>query len=191
MKRTFYISLIILAIASCNNPNKQDSLQSVNFSEDSLPEKGIEVNKNSISQKSDFENLKKYIGKYPKQTDFFDNPIIRKGLKEILKGDFSNYMNFVSMAGCGEMNYKYGLIYGDVSQLHVGGYSSLIFIDIDDKKMFLFWLKETVSDKKYKIYGQKPIQANVLNLIEQEMNISWGHVANFSIQGDSILIELK
>ena len=139
----------------------------------------------------DFESLMKYVGKYPKQTDFFENPIVTEGLKEILKEDFTTYIDFVSKAGCGEMNYKYGLIYGDVSQLHVSGYASLIFINCKEEKMYLFWLKETVREKNYKIYGDKPVPVNVLNLIVQEMNISWGHVANFSTQADSIKIELK
>jgi hypothetical protein len=191
MKLITLISFALLSLIACNNQNK------LNTNKAKQPSTNLSIDSNNESQfepdltDNDFRSLMKYIGKYPKETDFFDNPLVNEELKKILKDDFKSYLKFVSIAGCGEMNYKYGLVYGDISQLHVGGYSSLIFIDIDNKSFFLFWLKETVRDKNYKIYGQSPIQANVLNLIEQEMNISWGHVAEFLIKGDSISIKLK
>jgi len=142
-------------------------------------------------QSSDWSDLKKYIGTYSKNTDFFENPIVKNELKRILGSDLKLYQKHLALSGCGKINYKYGLIYGDVSQLHVGGYNSLFFVNINDKKMYLFWLTSSVKDKKYKIYGDKPIPANVLNIIEEEMNICWGHVATFKVKGDNIDIELK
>ena len=143
------------------------------------------------AQISDWNGLKKYIGTYSKNTDFFKNQIIKTEFKKILSNDYKNYQDFLYLAGCGEIEFKYGLMYGDVSQLHVGGYSSLFFINIKEKKMYLFWLTGTVGDKQFKIYGDKPTPANVLNLIEEEMNTSWGHVAKFKVKGDSIDIHLN
>ncbi len=143
------------------------------------------------SQTTSWNDLKKYIGTYSKQTDFFRNPLIKNELKKILGEDYKSYQSFVSSAGCGEVEFKYGLIYGDVSQESVGGYNSLFFINIKSEKIYLFWLTERVWDKKYKIYGDKPTPANVLNLITEDMNIGWGHVATFKAEGDSINIHLN
>ena len=190
MKKIILILIIFSLTLSCSELKEKETKTYIktnnidsSYTTDSKTE--IEMNRN------DFEELKKYIGKYPKQSDFFKNPLIINRLKKILKSDYSNYMEHVSISGCGEMSYKYRLIYGDISQLHVGGYSSIVFIDIDNERLFLFWLYETIKDKRYSIYGDKPTPENVLNLIEQEMNIVWGHVAKFFIKADSINIELK
>jgi len=140
---------------------------------------------------ANWNKLMNYIGAYSKKTDFFTNPIIKAELQRILGPDLKSYYEFIELSGCGEISYKYGLIYGEVSQDHVGGYSSLFLVNAKEKKMYLFWLKKMVRDKDYKIYGDKPIPANVLNIIEQEMNIGWGHVAIFKIIDDSINIQLK
>ena len=83
-----------------------------------------------------------------------------------------------------------GVLYADLSQLHVGGYSSLVFVDINHHKMYLFWLKGTVSDKDYRIYGDRPIPETVSRVIEKELNTSWGHVAEFKVTGDNVIISL-
>jgi len=145
----------------------------------------------SQAQTSTWDSLKKYIGTYSKDTNFFQNSIIKNEMKRILGNDYKNYQSFFSLAGCGEIEFQYGLMYGDVSQEHVGGYNSIFFVNIKDKKMYLFWLQRTVGDKQYKIYGDKPIPADVLNLIEKEMNIGWGHVATFKVKSDSIDIHLN
>jgi hypothetical protein len=140
---------------------------------------------------SNWTDLKRYVGTYSKDTNFFQNPVIKTELKRILSTDWKSYQKHFALSGCGEIEYKYGLMYGDISQLHVGGFSSLFFVDVEDKKMYLFWLDGTVGGKDYKIYGDKPIPASVLNLIAQEMNIGWGHVANFVVKSDSIDIQTK
>lgn len=184
------IIIIIIILAACNY-NRRESTNEDNSKTDSIGKNRTE-NRNDINQNlNDWSDLKKYIGTYPKDSNFFENIIIKNELKRILVGDYEIYRKHITKSGCGEINYKYGLIYGDVSQLHVGGYSSLFFINIQKKTMYLFWLLKDVEDKEYKIYGDEPIPANVLNLIEQEMNITWGHVAKFSIQAEKINIELK
>lgn len=184
-KLILYLTVFLFSINSGQAVRKYtvDKKNSIN----TIERVSLQPNK----QQNDWQDLKKYIGKYSKGTDFFKNPIVKNELKRILVSDYKLYQEHIAFSGCGEISYKYGLIYGDVSQLHVGGYSSLFFINIKDKKMYLFWLKETVRAKKYKIYGDKPIPSNVLNIIEEEMNIGWGHVATFKVKGDSIVIEPK
>lgn len=143
---------------------------------------------NLYSQTS-WNGLKKYVGTYSKETDFFKNEIVQKELKRILGKDYKSYREFVSYAGCGEIEYQYGLIYGDVSQLHIGGYNSIFFINIHEKKMYLFWLTGSVIEWQYKIYGNRPIPVNVLNIISENMNTGWGHVASFRVDKDSIFMD--
>ena len=140
---------------------------------------------------SEWSDLKMYVGTYSKQTDFFENPIIKTELKRILDKDWKDYQEHIVLSACGETKFKYGLIYGDVSQMHVGGFSSLFFVDVKSEKIYLFWLDGAVGDKDYKIYGDRPIPSRVLHLIEEEMNTGWGHVATFVIKGDRIDIHPK
>jgi hypothetical protein len=181
-----YIYLTIILLTSCSpNDSKKtiDKTSTTAITDTSILQPTIKT--------PGWKELKGYIGSYSKDTDFFKNPIIATELKRILGADWMSYQDHFALSGCGEIEYRYGLMYGDVSQLHVGGYTSLFFVDINDKKMYLFWLKGTVGRKDYKIYGDNPIPASVLNLIEQEMNITWGHVATFIIKGDSIDIQTK
>ena len=76
----------------------------------------------------------------------------------------------------------------DVSQQHVGGYTSLIFVRLTDGQLFLFWLKERVVEKKYEFYGPRPIPTEVGEIVQSEMNSQWDHVASFEVQGDSLKI---
>jgi hypothetical protein len=154
------------------------------------PSQTESINKDKVPS-GNWVSLKKYIGTFPKNTDFFKNPIIVNELKRILGADYKSYCDHVTLSGCGAMMSQDNLIYGDVSQLHVGGYGSEIFIDLQKRKIYLFWLPGMVRDKKYKIYGDKPIPQNILKLFVDNMNEGWGHVVNFSIESDSIKIDLK
>jgi hypothetical protein len=182
----FFIILAVSLLTSCSIKENKNTIDKTK-----VITKNDTIDLQSTNQTSNWNDLKKYIGTYSKDTDFFRNPIVKNELEKILGKDLKDYEEHLSLSGCGEIEYKYGLLYGDVSQLHVGGFSSLFFVDITNKKMYLFWLSGTVGGKDYKIYGDKPIPANVLNLIEQEMNICWGHVARFFVKGDSIDIETK
>jgi hypothetical protein len=177
---TIYL-LAILVLTSCGLKQSDSSANSNRI--DSL--------KIDKAQSNDWLTLKKYIGTFPKETDFFKNPIVTNELKRILGSDYKLYLDHVSQSGCGSMISKDNLIVGDISQLHVGGYGSIVFIDIANKKMYLFWLSSTVSDKIYKIYGDKPIPNTILRLIVDNMNEGWGHVAHFTVDSDSVKIEIK
>ena len=147
--------------------------------------------KKSQTQIDEWVSLKKYIGTFPTENDFFKNPIIVNELKRILGNDYKSYCDHVSLSGCGSMVNENNLIYGNISQDHVGGYDSQIYIDIQNKKIYLFWLSSIVRDKTYKIYGDRPIPNEILKLIVDDMNEGWGHVASFSFYLDSIKIDLK
>jgi hypothetical protein len=79
----------------------------------------------------------------------------------------------------------------DVSQLHVGGYSSLIFVRLTDGMLFVFWLKSQVGEKQWQFYGPRPIPETVTKTVEAEMNKEWGHVAKFTARGEELDIELN
>ena len=149
-----------------------------------------ESRKNTGDAKS-YNSLKKYIGKYPKQTKFFDEPLVKSELKRILGKDYQQYRQHVGFSGCGPFILKDNLLYADVSQLHVGGYSSLVFADLKERRFFLFWLKGQVAAKEYQIYGDKPIPEPILGIIVEEMNQSWGHVAEFAIKDNTIAIGIR
>ena len=180
-----YIFLTVILLTGCTTNESKRVIDKTNVP----ATKDTSVLQNTKT--SNWTDLKRYIGTYSKDTNFFQNPIIKTELKRILGADWNSYQKHLALSGCGEIEYKYGLMYGDVSQLHVGGFNSLFFVDVKDEKMYLFWLNGTVGGKDYKIYGDKPIPASVLNLITQEMNIGWGHVATFTAKRDSIDIQTK
>jgi hypothetical protein len=78
----------------------------------------------------------------------------------------------------------------DVSQLHVGGYTSLILVREPDEAIFLFWLSSTVAERTARVYGPRPVPAEALDIFRHEMNSSWGHVACFTVDADSLAIDL-
>jgi hypothetical protein len=93
------------------------------------------------------------------------------------------------VAGCGGVERIHGLLLLDVSQSHVGGYDSQIYIRESNGELFLFWLKSTVLEKKYKFYGPKPIPFEVSRAVESNLNEGWGHVAKFTVRGDQLEIQ--
>ena len=97
----------------------------------------------------------------------------------------------MGFSGCGAIEKRDGFLLMDVSQLHVGGYTSLIFIRLSDGAVFLFWLKSTVADKQWSFYGKRPIPATVSQIVESELNEQWGHVARFIIHGENVEIRLN
>jgi hypothetical protein len=139
----------------------------------------------------DWSTLNSYLkSDYLKGTDFFKNPIVVNELKRILVNDYESFCKHVLYSDLIYMNKQDNLIYLEVIQLHSGGYDSMIFIDIQKRKFTLFWLPGTVSAKTNKIYGERPIPENILKIIVNNMNEGWGHVAKFSVDSDSLKIEL-
>jgi len=141
-------------------------------------------------QNLNWKAVNAYVGKYSRETDFFENEIVKTELKKILDDDFNSYMKFVESAGCGIVEKLDEIIYCDVSMEHVGGYNSMILINTVERKMYLFWLNEVLWNKEYKIYGDRPYPKAIKNIIENDMNTGWGHVAEFDFVKDCLEINL-
>ena len=135
-------------------------------------------------------DLAKYVGTYPCTNGLLKQPILLSSLKQILHGDYDAYSQHMKFSGCGAIERRDGFLLMDVSQLHVGGYTSLIFVRVRDGALFLFWLKSTVAQKEYSFYGQKPIPAAIDHIVESELNTTWGHVAKFHVHGENVQVEL-
>jgi hypothetical protein len=84
-----------------------------------------------------------------------------------------------------------GFVFADVSQLHVGGYTSFIFVRPIDGTTYVFWLKSAVRDKDWQLYGPRPVPESVLRTVETELNTEWGHVAQFRLDGQNLIILLN
>jgi hypothetical protein len=96
----------------------------------------------------------------------------------------------MKFSGCGAIEKRGEFLLMDVSQLHVGGYTSLIFVRLSDGVLFLFWLKSTVAKKEYSFYGEKPIPVAVSEIVESQLNTTRGHIAQFHIHGENVQIDL-
>ena len=135
-------------------------------------------------------DLVRYVGTYPCSNGLVEDQVFLKALKTVLGPDYAAYREHMGFSGCGAIERRDSLLVMDVSQLHVGGYSSLIFVRPSDGTLFLFWLKASVSEKQWQIYGLRPVPKMVLEGIEASMNESWGHVARFRFLGETLEIEL-
>lgn len=144
-----------------------------------------------VEQNLTWKALNAYVGKYSKDTDFFENALVKNELIKIMADDYKEYMKFVESAGYGIIEKVDNIIYGDVSFVHLGGYNSLFLIDTENCEMYLFWMNGTVREKDYKIYGTRPITEKIKKIIVDDMNTGWGHVARFDFYNDSLLINLK
>jgi hypothetical protein len=147
-------------------------------------------NKNNLSQKN-WQTLEKYVGTFPFRSGFLKDSIVISELKRILGSDYDSYLKHVALSGCGKIVQNGKILISDISQLHVGGYESIILLNISKQKGYLFWLSSTVSKKDFKIYGDKPVPYEILEIIVNNLNEGWGHVANFVIENKSIKIDLK
>jgi hypothetical protein len=135
-------------------------------------------------------DLEKYVGTYPCSNGILKDATLLHALQNILGNEYDAYEQHMRASGCGAIERRDGFVMMDVSQLHVGGYSSLIFVRLSDGAPFLFWLKSTVAQKRWQIYGQRPIPETVSRNIEIEMNQVWGHVAKFKMRDEALDIEL-
>jgi hypothetical protein len=95
------------------------------------------------------------------------------------------------LSGCGAIEKRNGSLLLDVSQEHTGGYTSLIFVRLTDGAVFLFWLKSTVAERQWSFYGHRPIPTPVSHMVGSELNNMWGHVAQFTVDGDTVEIRLN
>jgi hypothetical protein len=136
-------------------------------------------------------DLSKYVGTYPCENGLLKQPLLLQSLRKILGQDYKAYREHMRFSGCGAIEREGGFLVLDVSQLHVGGYWSLMFVRESDGALFLFWLKSTVSEKDYKFYGERPIPCEVSRGVESRLNVGWGHVAKFTVIGEQVNIDLK
>lgn len=176
MKKQFFCCAFALII-SCTQPQKKEN-ETLKANEHNLVDEQI----------IKWRALNAYVGKYSKDTDFFENEFVKNELIKIMADDFKNYMKFVETAGYGIIEKVDNIIYCEVSMEHVGGFNSLLLIDTEKGQMYLFLLNGTVSEKDYKIYGKRPFPEAIKKIIENDMNTGWGHVAMSVWIKDSLLI---
>jgi len=137
-------------------------------------------------------DLNTYVGTYPCRNGLLKTRVLRQAIMSTLGSDSSSYAEHIAQSGCGQIEKQQDLIVMDMSQVHVGGYSSLIFVKPSGGAVWLYWLDAPVAPgAPSRIYGSRPVPASVLNAIEQRMNEGWGHVAHFRVDADSIVIERK
>lgn len=136
-------------------------------------------------------DLVRYVGTYPCSNGLLETRALLKALRSVLGPDYVAYRDHLSLSGCGAIERRDGFLLMDVSQLHVGGYSSLLFVNPSDGALYLFWLNASVAEKQWRIYGPRPVPEAVMQAIEADMNESWGHVARFRARGETLEIELR
>jgi hypothetical protein len=128
-----------------------------------------------------------HVGEYPCSTGLFGAPAVQTALRSILADDYGAYLEHVELSGCGAIAWRGSSLLMDISQLHVGGYSSLIVVNPKTSKVWLFWLPGTVGERKWKMYGPQPVPAEVSKAVVDDLNSGWGHVASFSWR-DGVLV---
>lgn len=132
------------------------------------------------------------IGKFPHpKSKFLISPLIQTKLREILGFDYKSYENHLSSSGCGALEIEGEYFVADISQLHVNGYSSIMYFDKNNEDIYLFWLKRQVLDKEYEIYGKRPTPIFIMESIRGRLNQTWGSVANFTLKDNQLLISEK
>ena len=110
-------------------------------------------------------DLAQYVGTYPCSNGLLKQPVLLDTLKKTLGPDYDAYREHMQLSGCGAIERRDGFLFLDVSQLHVGGYSSLIFVRLSDGELFVFWLKSTVADKQWQLYGPRPIPETIIHAV--------------------------
>ena len=77
------------------------------------------------------ELLDKYVGAYPcaGKDQFFSEPAVAGALKQALGSAAERYNKHRSISGCGAIARYDKYLFVDISQLHVGGYTSMILLD--------------------------------------------------------------
>ena len=100
------------------------------------------------------------------------------GCQDVLAADYGAYLEHIQQSGCGAIARRGDWLLLDVSQLHVGGYTSFILVNPGTKQVWVFWLQGEVMDK-WTLYGRQPVPGDVSKAIVDELNSIWGHVASF------------
>jgi hypothetical protein len=157
----------------------------------SIPVSGIRAQAaDTVPPIHQLQDLSHYVGTYPCRNGLLRSPVLLRALRDVLRDRYAAYHHHLSVSGCGAIEERGDYLLLDVSQLHVGGSSSIILVRKRDGVLFLFWLRETVSDREAHVYGPRPIPTAALAIFEHDMNVEWGHVACFSAARDSLAIDL-
>ena len=124
-----------------------------------------------------------YVGVYPcaGKDKFFHEPAVRKALRDALGSDYANYQKHRALSGCGPVEVYRNYLFVDISQVHVGGYTSMLLFDPSRRSAYVFWLKSAVLEWDAKTYGRHPIPPEALGKFADAMNVTWGHVATFGV----------
>ena len=125
-------------------------------------------------------DISKHIGEYPCRSGLLDDAVLQRALREVLADDYGAFVEHVKISGCGAVAWRGSSLLLDVSQLHVGGYTSFIMVDPQSAGIWVFWLPGTVKEQKWKLYGRRPIRAQISGVVVDELNSIWGHAASFS-----------
>jgi hypothetical protein len=125
-------------------------------------------------------SLARHVGEYPCSTGLLGAPVLQSAIRSVLAADYGAYLEHIQQSGCGAIAWRGAWRLLDVSQLHVGGYTSFILVSPTTKQVWVFWLQGEVMDKKWMLYGRQPVPGDVSKAIVDELNSSWGHVASFS-----------
>jgi len=139
---------------------------------------------------SDIREVTRYLGTYPCANGLLKSPAVLSALRSATGQDFQKYRQHISLSGCGKLELRDGWVFADISQSHVGGYTSYVFLRPNDGKAYVFWLKSAVWNKDWEIYGEKPVPQSILHTVESELNEGWGHVAGFRFDGQNLVINL-
>ncbi len=134
-------------------------------------------------------DLATYVGTYPCNNGLLEQSVILDALRKVLGADYAAYREHMQVSGCSALRKIDGFLFVDVSQSGVGGYTSYLYVRLNDGAVFLFWLNSTVSEKHWKFYGARPIPATVSRNVESELNEGWGHVAYFTVRGEDVDID--
>jgi len=140
----------------------------------------LEPWKKPVPKLESLASLAGHVGEYPCGTGLLGASTLQTALRSVLADDYGAFLEHLKFSGCGAIEWRGPLLLMDVSQLHVGGYSSLVMVNPKTSKVWLFWLPGTVGDKKWKMYGPRPVPEEVLKLVVDDLNSGWGHVASFS-----------
>ena len=135
------------------------------------------------------KDLTRYVGEYPCENGILDAPVLQAALRKALTSEYDEYRKHLRLSGCGAIEKRDPYWLMDVSQLHVGGYSSIILVRQSDNQLFLLWLKTMVRDETLKVYSDGPIESSAIKEFSRAMNVAWGHVACFAPEGDTLKVD--
>lgn len=132
-----------------------------------------QTSRSNAAHLSDIHQIGRFVGTFPCETGLLNSPALRAAFKRTLAADYAEYLKHISISGCGKLEMRGQYAFADVSELHVGGYTSYIFVRPDNGAMYVFWLNSTVAQKQWAFYGPKPIPDIVLQTVADDLFECW------------------